>query len=154
MNFFKTSEMPTFSTMWNFMSGPLRQEVMVSSNSKGIEKVIEEDGKYAYLMESSSIQYIIERNCKVTQIGGNLDNKGYGIAITPGTPYKSLIDSAILQLQEGGVLHKLKIKWWKQKRGGGACEAAAGGGGGVQPLGLSNVAGVFIVTLGGCMFGT
>lgn len=27
------------------------------------------------MMESSSIQYIIERNCKVTQIGGNLDNK-------------------------------------------------------------------------------
>ena len=85
MNFFKTSEMPTFSTMWNFMSGPLRQEVMVSSNSKGIEKVIEEDGKYAYLMESSSIQYIIERNCKVTQIGGNLDNKGYGIPMKQGS---------------------------------------------------------------------
>ena len=34
-----------------------------------------------------------------------------------GTPYKPLIDSAILHLQEGGVLHKLRVKWWKQKRG-------------------------------------
>ena len=151
MNFFKTSSMPTFATMWEFMSGPLRPEVMVSTNSEGIQKVIESDGKYAYMMESSSIQYIIERNCKVTQIGGNLDNKGYGIAIQPGTPYKPLIDSAILQLQEGGTLHKLKIKWWKQKRGGGAC-AASEGGGGVAELGLPNVAGVFIVTLAGCVF--
>ena len=79
-----------------------------------------------------------------------MDNKGYGIAITPGTPYKSLIDSGILQLQELGVLHKLKIKWWKQKRGGGACQAEKSGGG-VKPLGLSNVAGVFLVTMLGCL---
>jgi ionotropic kainate glutamate receptor 2 len=52
-----------------------RSEVMVSSNNEGIEKVIESDGKYAFMMESSTIQYIIERNCKLTQIGGNLDNK-------------------------------------------------------------------------------
>ena len=75
MNFFKTSTMPTFMTMWEFMSGVHRSEVMVGSNNEGIEKVIDSDGKYAYMMESSSIQYIIERNCKVTQIGGNLDNK-------------------------------------------------------------------------------
>ena len=47
----------------------------MGSNAEGIEKVEKMDGKYAYMMESSSIQYIIERNCKVTQIGGNLDNK-------------------------------------------------------------------------------
>ena len=52
-----------------------RNEVLVGSNTEGIEKVVESDGGYAYMMESSSIQYIIERNCKVTQIGGNLDNK-------------------------------------------------------------------------------
>ena len=61
--------------MWEFMSGPLRDEVMVSSNAEGIGKVVAEDGGYAFMMESSSIQYIIERNCKVTQIGGNLDTK-------------------------------------------------------------------------------
>ena len=53
-------------------------EVFVTSNTEGLEKVMNADGKYAYLMESSSIQYIIERNCKLTQIGGNLDNKVSG----------------------------------------------------------------------------
>ena len=47
----------------------------MGSNDEGVEKVVEMDGKYAYMMESSSIQYLIERNCLVTQIGGNLDNK-------------------------------------------------------------------------------
>ena len=35
-------------------------------------------------MESNSIQYQTERNCELTQIGGLLDSKGYGIAFTPG----------------------------------------------------------------------
>ena len=52
-----------------------------------------------------------------------MDNKGYGIVTRPGTPYKDLLDYAILKLMEGGVMHKLRVKWWKQKRGGGACEA-------------------------------
>ena len=41
-------------------------------------------GQYAFLMESNSIQYQTERNCELTQIGGLLDSKGYGIAFTPG----------------------------------------------------------------------
>lgn len=32
-------------------------------------------------MESTSIEYVIERNCDLTQIGGMLDSKGYGIAM-------------------------------------------------------------------------
>ena len=78
--FFQTSKMPMYQTMWEFMSNH-RSEVMVGSNTEGIAKVIKDNGKYAYMMESSSIQYIIERNCKVTQIGGNLDTKVKGIHI-------------------------------------------------------------------------
>ena len=37
-----------------------------------------------------------------------------------------------------------------EKRGGGACVAGAGGGG-VAELGLPNVAGVFLVTVAGCI---
>ena len=70
-----------------------------------------------------------------------------------GSPYKTLIDRAILELQEGGVLFKLKTKWWKQKRGGGAC-VGKGSEGAVAELGLPNVAGVFIVTVIGCIVAT
>ena len=39
---------------------------------------------YAFLMESTTIEYNIERECDTTQIGGLLDSKGYGIALPPG----------------------------------------------------------------------
>nr|AHN49642.1 ionotropic glutamate kainate receptor 2 [Caligus rogercresseyi] len=148
--FFKTSTFDTYSRMWKFMSGVHAEEVMMQGNSFGLEAVIERDGKYAFMMESSSIEYIIERECSISQVGGLLDNKGYGIATAKGSPYKNLLDSAILRLQEGGVLYKRKTKWWKRKRGGGAC-TSDGGGGAVSELGLPNVAGVFLVTIIGCV---
>jgi len=147
--FFKEADNEVHQVLYQFMSGVHKDEVMMSSNEEGVNKVVNSKGKYAFFMESASIEYLVERNCNLSQVGGLLDSKGYGIATKMGTPYKPLLDGAILHLQEGGVLHRLKIKWWKQKRGGGAC-AGAGGGGGVSPLGLGNVAGVFLVTMVGC----
>lgn len=73
---------PTYVRMWEFMSK--RDHVFVGSNNEGIDKVLQADGKYAYMMESASIEYNIERNCNLTQIGGLLDTKGYGIATRKG----------------------------------------------------------------------
>jgi len=36
-------------------------------------------------MESTSIEYVTERNCELTQVGGMLDTKSYGIATPPST---------------------------------------------------------------------
>lgn len=40
------------------------------------------------------------------------------------SPFRTPISSAILQLQEGGKLHMLKEKWWKQRKGGGKCKVS------------------------------
>ena len=74
----------------------------------------------AFFMESASIEYTAERNCDVAQVGGTLDEKSYGIALKKGSPYTNQISYALNKLQEDGVLHKLKHKWWKQ-RGGKNC---------------------------------
>ena len=147
--FFQKSDNDVYQRLNQFMSGVHQGEVMMNSNDDGVDKVENSKGKYAFFMESASIEYLVERRCNLSQVGGLLDSKGYGIATKHGTPYKKLLDGGILKLQEGGVLHRLKIKWWKQKRGGGAC-AGKRGGGGVSPLGLGNVAGVFLVTMVGC----
>ena len=44
------------------------------------------------------------------QVGKLLDSKGYGIAFTPGSHYRVLVDRAILKLQEEGIMHMLKDK--------------------------------------------
>lgn len=54
-------------------------DLLTSNNAEGQERARSEN--YAYLMESTSIEYIVERDCELTQIGSLLDDKGYGIAM-------------------------------------------------------------------------
>lgn len=68
--------------MWSFMDSA-RPSVFTGSNIEGVERVVKGKGSYAFLMESTSIEYVIERNCELTQVGGMLDSKGYGIAMPP-----------------------------------------------------------------------
>lgn len=60
-----------------------RPSVFTSSNGEGVERVVKGSGSYAFLMESTSIEYVVERNCDLTQVGALLDSKGYGIAMPP-----------------------------------------------------------------------
>ncbi len=57
-----------------------KNTALVKSNTEGITRVLTAD--YALLMESTSIEYITQRNCNLTQVGGLIDSKGYGV----GTP--------------------------------------------------------------------
>ena len=81
MNFFKESRIDTYKRMWNAMQAN-PDASFVSSNKEGLERVMTKD--YAYLMESTFIDYVVQRNCNLTQIGGLLDSKGYGIAAQLG----------------------------------------------------------------------
>lgn len=55
--------------------------VLTTSNDEGVNKVRARPGKYAFFMESTLIEYYMERKCGLTQVGGLLDHKGYGIAL-------------------------------------------------------------------------
>ncbi|XP_034252804.1 glutamate receptor ionotropic, kainate 2-like isoform X2 [Thrips palmi] len=147
--FFRDSNFSTYQRMWSFMESA-RPSVFTSSNGEGVDRVVKGKGNYAFLMESTSIEYVIERNCELTQIGGLLDSKGYGIAMPPNSPYRTAISGAVLKLQEEGKLHILKTKWWKEKRGGGSCrDDPSKSSSAANELGLANVGGVFVVLLGG-----
>jgi len=57
--------------------------VFVETSQDGIQRVLNEN--YAFLMESTMIEYTIQRNCELMQVGGLLDSKGYGIGTQSGT---------------------------------------------------------------------
>lgn len=57
-----------------------KPSALVKNNEEGIQRTLTAD--YALLMESTAIEYITQRNCNLTQIGGLIDSKVYGI----GTP--------------------------------------------------------------------
>ncbi|XP_062031720.1 glutamate receptor ionotropic, kainate 1 isoform X8 [Lepus europaeus] len=140
MTFFKKSKISTYEKMWAFMSSR-QQTALVKNSDEGIQRVLTTD--YALLMESTSIEYVTQRNCNLTQIGGLIDSKGYGVGTPIGSPYRDKITIAILQLQEEGKLHMMKEKWWR----GNGCpeednkEASA--------LGVENIGGIFIVLAAG-----
>ncbi|XP_016814879.2 glutamate receptor ionotropic, kainate 3 isoform X2 [Pan troglodytes] len=139
MTFFKKSKISTFEKMWAFMSS--KPSALVKNNEEGIQRALTAD--YALLMESTTIEYVTQRNCNLTQIGGLIDSKGYGIGTPMGSPYRDKITIAILQLQEEDKLHIMKEKWWR----GSGCpeeenkEASA--------LGIQKIGGIFIVLAAG-----
>lgn len=146
--FFKESNIPTYKRMWSFMESA-RPSVFVESTEKGVERVRNEN--YAFLMESTTIEYLVERKCDLIQVGGLLDSKGFGIATPSGSPYRTALSSAILKLQESGALHMLKQRWWKRK-GPPCTQEEKTGSGSASELGLDNVGGVFVVLMAGLGF--
>lgn len=97
--------------MWAFMSS--RKTALVKNNKEGINRVLTTD--YAMLMESTSIEYISQRNCNLTQIGGLIDSKGYGV----GTPIGKRSDNkmfyltALIWFNSTENDGKVKIAMWK-----------------------------------------
>lgn len=80
---FKRSNVSTYQRMWAAMESA-RPSVFVKNNDEGVDRVIKSKKKYAFLMESTAIEYQLERHCNLMQVGGTLDSKGYGIAMPFG----------------------------------------------------------------------
>ncbi|KAG7239675.1 hypothetical protein INR49_028611 [Caranx melampygus] len=134
------TKISTYDKMWEFMNSR-RQSVMVKNVEEGIQRVLTSD--YAFLMESTTIEFVTQRNCNLTQIGGLIDSKAYGVGTPMGSPYRDKITIAILQLQEEGKLHMMKEKWW---RGNGCPEEESKE---ASALGVQNIGGIFIVLAAG-----
>ena len=54
--------------MKSFMESQAKDSVFMKSNHAGVMRVMNGDGDYAFLMESNSIQYQIERMCDLIQV--------------------------------------------------------------------------------------
>ena len=115
MTFFRDSKIETYQKMWRLVQDtntqPLVNSVIIlrymeskeptvftSSYAEGMKRVLQ--GNFAFLCESSMLDYVLQRDCNLTQIGGLVDSKGYGIATPKGSRWKDRISQAILFLQE------------------------------------------------------
>ncbi|XP_055333034.1 glutamate receptor ionotropic, kainate 2-like [Paramacrobiotus metropolitanus] len=143
-NFFKDSKLPVYKRMWDAMSADPSN--FVKKGAAGVARV--KNDKYAYLMESPSLEYEMSKDCDLTQIGNLLDSKGFGIATPQNSPYRDEISKAILKLQENSVLHKLKENWWK-KNNSSSCDSISKPQDQASELGLANVGGVFVILIAG-----
>ena len=145
MAFFNKSTITTFKRMWTFMQQH-KDDVFVSSNREGIEKVRRSKGKFAFLLESTMNEYESERSpCNTMRVGDNIDAKGYGIGTPLGSDLREAINIAVLELTENGFLAGLKQKWYYE---GSECTNAGSKDSKIgTPLNLANVAGMFYVLI-------
>ncbi|XP_022240428.1 glutamate receptor 1-like isoform X1 [Limulus polyphemus] len=143
--FFRKSKIATYARMWEFMNS--RKHVFTSSYDEGIKRVRESKGKYAFLLESTTNDYINERlPCDTMKVGRNLDAKGFGVATPLGSKLRDRLNLAVLSLIENGDLARLKNKWWYDRS---ECNTGGSGDSSQNELTLGNVAGCFYILIGG-----
>lgn len=75
---------------------------LVKSIEDGIQRVLKSD--YALIMESTTIDYITRRNCNLTQVGGIIDSKGYGIGTPLGKTYEYISDCQVIKKKKNKPL--------------------------------------------------
>ncbi|KAK3606320.1 hypothetical protein CHS0354_041954 [Potamilus streckersoni] len=113
--FFRRSKVPTYMAMWNYML-TAHPSVFVATIEKGINKVQNSKGKYAFLLESVYNEYANSRKpCDTMRVGPNMNSNSYGIATTKTSILRDEVTYAVLSLTEDGTLLKLKKKWWVDK---------------------------------------
>lgn len=147
--FFKNADHPVYKQMYEYMFS--HPEVLVQTSDEGIQRVRNSKGRYAFLTDSSSIEYANNRDpCDTTSVGSNLNSKGFGIATPRGSDLRDQITLAVLRLKEGGTLHTFYQRWWidKGQCGGDGSSSSKG----KTPLTLSNVAGIFYILISGLVF--
>ena len=83
------------------------QAAFVGTNDEGIRRV--RDGKYAFLIESTTNDYNNQRMpCDTMKVGGNLDSKGYGIATPPGSDLRYAPPLGLFRIFDCGALRRRK----------------------------------------------
>uniref|UniRef100_A0AAR5PTC5 Ionotropic glutamate receptor C-terminal domain-containing protein n=3 Tax=Dendroctonus ponderosae TaxID=77166 RepID=A0AAR5PTC5_DENPD len=146
-SFFQYSNDSLYQRIWNTMINE-KPSVFEDTNLKGVERVLStKNALYAFFMESTGIEYEMERKCDLKKIGDLLDSKSYGIGMPMNAEYRHEVNAAVLNLQETGKLVELKEKWWKQERPGEPCPSTVPVN--TDAMALENVGGVFIVLASG-----
>ncbi|XP_026733659.1 glutamate receptor ionotropic, kainate 2-like [Trichoplusia ni] len=150
LEFFKSSKDKTYRHMYETMAA--NPVVLVKSNDEGEKRVLKSKNKYAFFMESCTIEYKLKRNCLLKKVGGELDSKDYGIAMPANSPFRTDINRAILKLKESTKLDKIKKKWWHNKYGAKKCEEATDESDIEGDLEMENLIGAFVVLVVGLVF--
>ncbi|XP_061399336.1 glutamate receptor ionotropic, kainate 2-like [Musca vetustissima] len=137
---FAESNETTYRLAFNRMQGS-EPPVYTKDNNEGVERVLKNNGSYMFLMETTSLEYNTERNCKLQMLGETFGEKHYAIAVPFGAEYRHSLNVAILRLAEKGILPSLKQKWWKNTNN--SCDHEEAPEKDTPDLTFDNVRGIF-----------
>ncbi|XP_043559653.1 glutamate receptor ionotropic, delta-2-like isoform X3 [Chiloscyllium plagiosum] len=132
----------TYAHLWNMINKTNGLENCVKRIHDGIQRV--KAGNYAFIWDVAALEYIVENepDCSLVTARNSKVDRGYGIALQDGSPYRDIFSHRLLELEQSGELDALKQKWWPKV---GKCDLQShikthGKGG---PMDLQNFAGAF-----------
>jgi len=103
----KTNE--KFKKMVDFWEA--HPEYLMSSNYEGVEKVVNEEGKFAFLTEVHAFGVLHEKYPSIMKVGDIIVPREFAVAFPKGSPMLPKVNEAIEHLKESGQFNELLSKW-------------------------------------------
>ncbi|XP_073321878.1 glutamate receptor ionotropic, delta-2 [Pagrus major] len=103
---------PMYSQMWRMINRTGGGENNVEESKEGIRKV--KYGRFGFVWDAAVLEYVAnnDEDCSFYTVSNNAPDRGYGIAMQHGSPYRDIFSQRILELQQNGDMDILKLKWW------------------------------------------
>ncbi|XP_073765449.1 glutamate receptor ionotropic, delta-2 isoform X6 [Danio rerio] len=103
---------PMYSQMWRMINRTGGAENNVEESKEGIRKV--KYGRFAFVWDAAVLEYVAinDEDCSLYTVSNNVADRGYGMAMQHGSPYRDIFSQRILELQQNGDMDILKLKWW------------------------------------------
>uniref|UniRef100_A0ABM0H1R8 Glutamate [NMDA] receptor subunit 1 n=1 Tax=Saccoglossus kowalevskii TaxID=10224 RepID=A0ABM0H1R8_SACKO len=129
------------STMYRFM-----EDYNYDNVSAAIAALKNHNELDAFIWDSAVLDYVASDDCSLVTVGELFGRCGFGLGLQKGSPWTQKVSLRILSFHESGVMEGLDSEWISFKH----CKLSDN-----QPatLGLSNMAGVFILVAGGIIMG-
>nr|CDS23917.1 glutamate receptor 4 [Echinococcus granulosus] len=130
-------------------------EALAPTVKAGVERVINSNKDYAFILESTMNEYFNQRRpCTTIKVGPNLDSgKGYGVATPPGSDLRDRLNLAVLELKEMDWIAQLYRLWWEERGECGKMDKSADKTSATSSLGLDSVYGLFYLLAGALVIG-
>ncbi|XP_026775302.2 glutamate receptor ionotropic, delta-2 isoform X2 [Pangasianodon hypophthalmus] len=139
---------PMYSQMWRMINQSGGADNNVEDSKEGIRKV--KYGRFAFVWDAAVLEYVAinDEDCSFYTVSNNAPDRGYGIAMQHGSPYRDIFSQRILELQQNGDMDILKLKWWPRES---PCDlySAVGTKKSASALDIHSFAGVFFVLAAG-----
>ncbi|XP_024130747.1 glutamate receptor ionotropic, delta-2 [Oryzias melastigma] len=110
MNPFERDAM--YSQMWRMINRTGAGDNSVEDSKEGIRKV--KYGRFGFIWDAAVLEYVAnnDEDCSFYTVSNSASDRGYGIAMQDGSPYRDIFSQRILELQQNGDMDLLKLKWW------------------------------------------
>ncbi|ESO84129.1 hypothetical protein LOTGIDRAFT_108357 [Lottia gigantea] len=125
---------------------------MENKNYQTAEEAIEairQESLQAFIWDSPRLEYEAARDCNLVTAGELFGRSGLGIGLQKNSPWTQEVSLAILKLHEKGFMEKLDNEWILAESSSACPESNSA----PATLGLTNMAGVFMMVAGGIVAG-